>query len=292
VSFAAVAWAGKQTLPRPANKLVLWALADAADRHTALCYPSIPAICAFSGLNRKTVMASLVALAGMGLIEDTGARRGDTRQIRVWRLPIGRGPDSDLLSTGESSPKAAPFPGRERVPKQEQSQNRNSPVFGGKESQKRDTEPVREPTPSEASPPTEKRARKGRPPRDWHPLPAEFQPVLTPGVRALVDRWPPGMLDREIDQWRDKVAATGKLAKDWQADLRTWLRNADTWRKDRMGGGNGRSGQPAGQYRDPLFDPQLFGRGRASGAPGAAGPDDAGSGGPVIDGDFTVRGRP
>lgn len=72
-------------------------------------------------------------------------------------------------------------------------------------------------------------------------LPANFLPVLTPDAQSIVDGWPPGMLDHELSQFRDRSAAKGTTAKDWQASFRTWLRNADKWRNERNGHRNGSS---------------------------------------------------
>lgn len=69
-----------------ADKLVLWALADAANDKTLLAFPSNAAVVEFTGLERKRVITSLARLASMKLIEDTGERIGKTKQVRVWRV--------------------------------------------------------------------------------------------------------------------------------------------------------------------------------------------------------------
>jgi len=68
-------------------------------------------------------------------------------------------------------------------------------------------------------------------------LPESFAPALTETVKALVSRWPAGMLEREIAKFTDHHTAKGSVMKDWQAALRTWLRNADEW-SNRNGNGN------------------------------------------------------
>jgi pyocin large subunit-like protein len=72
----------------PADKLVLWALADAADDKTLTAFPSVAALVAFTSLERKRVMSSLARLTAIGVIIDTGERIGRTKQVKVWRLPI------------------------------------------------------------------------------------------------------------------------------------------------------------------------------------------------------------
>lgn len=83
---AAVKWAASQQPPQAADKLALWALAHHAEVKTLRAWPSVAAICAFTGLKRKVVLASVSRLERAGLIEDTGDREGRTRQIRVFRL--------------------------------------------------------------------------------------------------------------------------------------------------------------------------------------------------------------
>ena len=86
MSRRAVDWASRQTLPHAADKLVLWGLADAHNRDTGRTFPSVAALVAFTGWQRKLVIASLARLAASGMIADTGERIGRTRQVKVWRL--------------------------------------------------------------------------------------------------------------------------------------------------------------------------------------------------------------
>lgn len=78
-------WAKKVKTGKSSAKSVLTWLADmcGAD-HTA--FPSIPALAEATELNVKTVQASLKHLVEIGLIVDTGDRRGATRQIPVYKL--------------------------------------------------------------------------------------------------------------------------------------------------------------------------------------------------------------
>ncbi|WP_157722824.1 helix-turn-helix domain-containing protein [Stenotrophomonas pictorum] len=141
MSVEAITWALKLPIKQSSAKFVLTVLANCASGDTWLAFPSVGYLAEATGQDRKTVMANLARLREWGLIEDSGRRMGDTKQVIVYRL---RGPD--MIETG---------------PKTEQSQNRNSsengtvpksqgnsPVFPAKqsrfsrkESQKRDTEP-------------------------------------------------------------------------------------------------------------------------------------------------------
>jgi hypothetical protein len=81
-------------------------------------------------------------------------------------------------------------------------------------------------------------------------LPANFEPELSGKTGAVVAGWPPGMLDAEIDQFRDHHTAKGTISKDWQASFRTWARNAEKWRaKDGQRNGNRNGGSASGMGR-------------------------------------------
>ena len=128
MSFDALAWAGRCNPGSPALKLVLLGLAECAQRENCKAWPSIAALAEFTCLNRKTIIAALDTLEARKFITDTGEKRGRTAQVKVYFLHT------------------------ETVPKTEQSQKRNSSTFSVKQSQKRDTEPVREPVSLEGKP--------------------------------------------------------------------------------------------------------------------------------------------
>ena len=75
-------WAYSQTL-RPSTKFVLVTMAKVA-RPDYFC--AVSTLCDLTGLNEKTVRASLSELQSLGLISDTGRRTGKTRQIIVFEL--------------------------------------------------------------------------------------------------------------------------------------------------------------------------------------------------------------
>lgn len=88
MSFAALAWAGKCKPGSASRKLVLLALADRHNDEVNGAYPSIAWLVEFTDLNRKTVINCLADLEALGLISDSGERRGDTRQIKLYRLNL------------------------------------------------------------------------------------------------------------------------------------------------------------------------------------------------------------
>jgi|GEM_PF-2776608 hypothetical protein len=141
MSVEAITWALKQPIKQSSTKFVLVVLANCASGDTWQAYPSAGYLADATGQDRKTVLTNLARLRECGLIEDTGKRMGDTKQVIVYRL---RGPD--LI---QAVPQTGQFQNRDSsengtVPKTAG----NSTVFPGKQSrfsakqsQKRDTEP-------------------------------------------------------------------------------------------------------------------------------------------------------
>lgn len=62
------------------------------------------------------------------------------------------------------------------------------------------------------------------------PLPADWGPVLTTRSQKIVDGWPPGMFEAELNKFRDHAADKGRTSKDWQAAFRKWIDNAEQWK--------------------------------------------------------------
>ncbi|MGO0168965.1 DnaT-like ssDNA-binding domain-containing protein [Citrobacter freundii] len=87
MSRHATEWAWKTNPGSSSLKLILLSMADRADEYN-LCYPSIERLVTDTSLNKKTVQAGLISLIGMGLISDTGERKGATRRVRVFSLNI------------------------------------------------------------------------------------------------------------------------------------------------------------------------------------------------------------
>lgn len=150
MSFAALAIISKMHMDSAAEKLIALGYADRHNEEDGCAYPSLGWLCEFSSLNRKTVIAVVAKLEASGLLTDTGDRQGKTGQIKVYRINL------------------------ETVPKTEQFQKRNSSTFSAKESQKRDTDTIREPIASEAKASSAKRPRKA----DRFPPPQDVPPEV------------------------------------------------------------------------------------------------------------------
>ena len=70
---------------KPLKRLVLLSLADrASEDHCA--YPSMARLVEDTEMDRKTVLKIIDELVEDGLIQDTGERKGRTKQVKVYRL--------------------------------------------------------------------------------------------------------------------------------------------------------------------------------------------------------------
>lgn len=86
MSVEAITWALRQEIRRSSAKFVLVVLANCASGDTFVAWPSVAYLAGSTSQDRKTVLANLKKLASWGLIEDTGKRKGVTRQVPVYRL--------------------------------------------------------------------------------------------------------------------------------------------------------------------------------------------------------------
>ena len=193
MSSEALAWAFKQDVKPSSVKFVLVALCECAHYRTGLIHPSIDHICEITGLNRKTAIAAVAELERLALLTDTGERVGRTRQIKVYRAEIGT------------------------VPESERFQKRNSSTFTRKESQKRDTEPSREPstldTSNEVSLPRSKKAVSGKdaPAAKTSPrsIGDQHQRAVQPQASATPDADAPLTADEIRDAWNHMARECG-----------------------------------------------------------------------------------
>lgn len=85
MSIDATSWAWSAPAKSSAQRLVLLSLADrAGEDHT--CWPSNVRIAKDTLLNEKTVQKVVNELIKLGLVFDTGERKGHTKQVRVLQL--------------------------------------------------------------------------------------------------------------------------------------------------------------------------------------------------------------
>lgn len=86
MSNEAITWALGQKVDRSSAKFVLVAMANIASATDMTCYPSIQYLSDATCQDRKTVVENLKRLRDSGHIIDTGARKGSTGQVPVYRL--------------------------------------------------------------------------------------------------------------------------------------------------------------------------------------------------------------
>ena len=97
-----------KTTKRSAKRLVLLALADRANKENT-CFPSIARVVKDTGMDRKTVMNTINDLITLGLVLDTGERKGGTNQVRVLKINVDK-QESYPQPSGNSSNKQCEIP--------------------------------------------------------------------------------------------------------------------------------------------------------------------------------------
>lgn len=216
MSSEALAWAFKQDVKPSAVKFTLIALCECANYKTGHIFPSIKHLAEITGQNRKTIITNIQKLEQAGLLIDTGERVGTTKQIKVYRATT------------------------ETVPNTEQSQIRNSSVSDVKQSQKRDTEPSREPSKKRVTNVTPKVSLKpdGLPEQIWKDWRSVRKRPVTETVLARIQA--------EADKlgWTLVQAITEAAGNGWQGFNANWVKE---------NGGNNGSGKKSGSG-DGLFD--------------------------------------
>lgn len=96
MSFAAIAWAMRQETGSTAAKMALLVLADHAT-DTGQAWPCLITIAKASSVDPRTVRTALARLERLGLVTDTGKRRGASGRVKVWQLEIAANPISAVL---------------------------------------------------------------------------------------------------------------------------------------------------------------------------------------------------
>ena len=202
MSSEALAWAFKVNLKPSALKFTLVALCECANYRTGHIHPSIAHLEEITGQDRKTIIANIAKLEQLGLLADTGERAGRTGQIKVYQVVT------------------------ETVPKTEQFQKRNSSVSPPKQSQKRDTEPSREPSLDKANASSNKRAPVLPKPDSveqniWN----DFL-ELRKAKRAPLSNTALAAIDREAARagWSLNDALAECLARGWQGFKADWVK--------------------------------------------------------------------
>ena len=119
---------------KPLKRLVLLSLADrAGEDHCA--YPSVARLVEDTEMDRKTVLKIIDELIQDGLIEDTGERKGRTKQVKVYRLVGVNGRETvPTMESFDAENEDLKGPNNGTVPTTEQFQRsaERVPTFRGK----------------------------------------------------------------------------------------------------------------------------------------------------------------
>lgn len=196
----------------PSEKLLLLVLANYADEEMK-CWPSMRRLAADTAMSERTIQRSFKTLEACGIVERKQRNRADgSRASDIIVLCFQR---NDNLSPPPvkltpppvtvSPPPVTLSPGGDTV----------SPLTTFEPSRTRQSE-------AKASV-----ARKRTPiPEDWEPRVAEIEFAAKHGLG-------PEALERETAKFKAHHTAAGKTMANWSAAWRTWVLNAEEWRKAR-----------------------------------------------------------
>ena len=191
MSVQATSWVWENSKAKGSDRLVLLAIADAANREGGQSFQSAPSIARMTGLSVRTVWRSIEALLELGEIAKQG-RQGEY-QTTVYALPGVSACHRDNLARRDTE-------GISAVPKTPAA----VPPIG--------TQPQR---PQKDNP-------KGSRLTDTF-TPSEIQLAWarknTPNVNVAL----------ETAQFVDHHIAKGSVMKDWGRAWQTWMRNQQKW---------------------------------------------------------------
>jgi DNA-binding transcriptional ArsR family regulator len=201
MSVQAMTWAFEQDV-EPNAKLVLLALANRANHESGICYPGQDLLARECSMSSRTVRRHLRTLADRGLIE---------RRARM--LPEGRGRTSDEYRLACYQP--ANMAERSRPTGQTVTTNRTN----------QDDQPD---TAVQVTGREPKANRKVMSAKRLTSMTADWTPEPT-NLEALKAKHRTLNVTAELEQFRDHWISKGERRADWNASLRTWMRNAERW---------------------------------------------------------------
>jgi hypothetical protein len=204
MSIKLMAWAWETDLPQT-EKMVLLCLCDHAN-DSGDCWPSVARLAVKCSVTDRTVQKAIQSLKDRGILSWVDAPG------RTHRFTIN--PRTTFTPENCSPPKMTTQPPNDVHPTPER----------------------RSPEPSITIIEPSKINRGCRLPDDWFPKP------LPSKLAAAVAGWPDGLLEQELDMFRDWAAsASGAkgVKSNWDAAWRNWLRRVDPRKSAR--GFNGQS---------------------------------------------------
>ena len=278
MSIALMTLARKTALPTNA-KFVLMALADWADDNGINCYPSVYELAEYMTCSERTVQRLLRELEEGNWVAVVGNAQGGGSS-RQYALNV---PQMEAVAAVEHARREAEKERRRRERKSElnpfvkgcqsvtpvnlsgvttTTQGVTHEAQGVTTTTSRGDTAV---TPSTIDPPyIHQRStivvgadapKPAKPASRATILPDDFQPNETAQQMAAelgLD------LQAELAAFCDHHAAKGTTFKDWQAALRTWLRNASKFGQRAVGMAHGRHGQPANSHKHAAAAAAIF----------------------------------
>lgn len=247
MSISSIITALEQVNIRPASrKFVLVVLCNFANKYDE-AWPANSTVQSMTGYDERTVQQSISELSSAGWIEDTGERKGRTKQVRVWRITFRKGLEAIASQAlGETPTKVSGLakkngegghcsgnrikhkgktPAKLRV-----LPNTNSFICGSPA--KVQKEPVTDPVPLETakavSVPKGPNRRIGNSRIEDRWLPPKIL-NLPDEVAAIVEHWPPAAYEAQAGAFRDYWQAEGgcrAVKRDWERAWYSWIRRA------------------------------------------------------------------
>jgi DNA-binding transcriptional ArsR family regulator len=191
-----MSWAFDVTVP-PGPKLVLLALADRANSDTGLCIPGQKLLAKHCSMSVRTVQRHLQTLEEAGLIRRETRMRGE-----------GRGRTSDRYYLSDQGDKTGPM-------------RQNTTTNATIQDDQHDAIGVAEPEGNQKG--TFRKQQNTSMTESWQPKADNWQ--------AIISRHSDLDCQTELDNFRDHWIGKGERRADWNASLRTWMRNADKWKR-------------------------------------------------------------
>ena len=230
MSFNASKWAWDQDL-KPSPKFVLLALADCLNERTGRLNPSISVISEKTGQNRKTIIASLSILEGLGLI--VKAKTYGTSTSYKLNLDVLCSAENGTGMHEVTSPKKGTALVPKTVPDQTQKGDTNQ------EEPRNNQELLR-------AKPLKQKAKLFIKP-SFKQITDYKNQLIFEGQKCTSD------VQSFIDYHESKGWVVGKSSmKCWQAAFRTWERNHQKWSKENANKQS--SSERRSDYASNLYD--------------------------------------
>lgn len=167
MSIQCIAWVFKQPVKPSSLKFVLVAMADCANEKDDMrCWPSVDHLCETTSQDRKTVLANIATLVKMGWLVETQERKGRTKQVKVYKLCL-----PEINNTKSGTVRVIP----DVIHKESRFSHERVPKTDGKESRKRDTEPLLESLNESAKAGAEKKCERNPESHQAETLPYDWQ---------------------------------------------------------------------------------------------------------------------